>query len=184
MTAFNSSGGSTSASATVVVRPLLPNVISFKSTSADIRDGETAELSWDTTNATRVTIVNASQTQNVQATGTLSVRPTTTTTYNLVVYNDAGENVSAVVTVNVRPVLPELTITTTPDPPIVSAAKDESVGLCWNTRNAVRVTLNGNEVPTAGCRTIRPPAATYTFKAYNRIGEAAEQSVKISFTPF
>jgi hypothetical protein len=184
MTAFNSSGGSTSASATVVVRPLLPNVISFKSTSADIRDGETAELSWDTTNATRVTIVNASQTQNVQATGTLSVRPTTTTTYNLVVYNDAGENVSAVVIVNVRPVLPELTITTTPDPPIVSAAKDESVGLCWNTRNAVRVTLNGNEVPTAGCRTIRPPAATYTFKAYNRIGEAAEQSVKISFTPF
>ena len=103
MTAYNAVDDTAVAVTTVVVKPALPSINSFKADRSTVRAGETLNLSWDTVNAARVTlsanggaevVVPSSETRRTE-------KPDGSTTYTLKACNSAQECVSAIVTVGV-----------------------------------------------------------------------------------
>lgn len=80
-----------------------PVVTAFSVTPASIVSGQTATLSWSTANAVSVSIDNGVGTQG--ASGSVTVKPSTTTVYTLTATGAAG-TVTAQTTVTVSPVPP------------------------------------------------------------------------------
>ena len=93
-------GGSVSQDVTVTVNAVTPapSIDSFSASPTTIDEGNSATLSWNTTNATSCTIDGSS----VAVDGSMSVSPTSTTTYTLTATGDGG-TVSQDVTVTVNP---------------------------------------------------------------------------------
>ena len=75
---------------------LKPQILFFLANPTSITKGQTSELRWNVLNADTVTLDG----QQVQASGTLTVKPDQTTTYKLVATNKVGSD-SAVATVAV-----------------------------------------------------------------------------------
>jgi hypothetical protein len=79
-------------------------VLSFTSDPAyAAAAGDPVTLAWQTQNATSVVIVaNSLPPQSLQPSGTLVVRPISTTTYTLTAYGPGGQTVSVSIDVFVR----------------------------------------------------------------------------------
>ncbi len=76
---------------------------SLTATPADIQQGQSAQLSWSTSNATSITINGLGA---VSASGTRTVTPQDSTTYELVAKGPGGSaDASARVTVNAKPAM-------------------------------------------------------------------------------
>ena len=76
---------------------------SLTATPADIQQGQSAQLSWSTTNATSITISGVG---TVSASGTRTVSPSDSTTYELVAKGPGGSaDASARITVTVKPAM-------------------------------------------------------------------------------
>jgi len=89
LTAKNAAG-ETSATATISVYGP-PRILNFTGSPLTIKRGEAATLRWETADATSVSITGAG---TVSATGSVEVKPTTTTTYTLTALGRRNNSVS------------------------------------------------------------------------------------------
>lgn len=132
--------------------PAVPT-ITFTVNSPQINQGQSATLSWDSTNATTVTINGAA----VPVDGTLVVTPSATTTYNLTATGPGGSaQASVTVTVIIPPPVPTVTFTANN----LQINQGQSASLTWDSTNAVTVTINGASMPVDGTMIVSPVATT------------------------
>lgn len=112
--------------------PPAADITSFTAAPTMLAAGEPATLTWASTNAPEGCVLTPGS-GAVAATGTLTVTPSTTTSYTL---RCGAASRSALVTV----AQPVRIVTFTADPP--SAVIDSPVGLAWTTEGARGCTLN------------------------------------------
>ena len=139
--------------------PVAPTA-TFSVAPTSIASGQTATLSWSTTNATTVTINQGVGT--VAASGTRSVSPTATTTYTLTATNSAG-SVTATATVTLAGTRITPTIT-------------------WSTPASIvyGTALSGTQLNAA---TTVPGSWTYVPAAGTILAAGAGQTLSVTFTP-
>ena len=141
--------------------PVYPPVInSFSANKSSIEEGETATLTWNTTNTSSVTI--SPGVGSVAASGSTTVTPTATTTYTLTANGKSGNRASSTVTVTVMPRIP----------PTISVdeatmKRGQSTSLSWNAPGAINVSITGvGNVGTTGNINVSPyETTTYTLTA-------------------
>ena len=126
--------------------------------------GGSSTISWSTTNASSETLNGAP----VAANSSVTVSPTSTTTYTVVAQSASGVTATKAVTVTVGasgPVAAGISANTT------SIVSGNSATLTWTSKNAVSGTLNGTPVPISGSQVVRPTATTtYRFTATGASG--------------
>ncbi len=156
---------------TSVVNPP-PTIDSFSANPTSITSGQSATLSWATTNATSCTINGSS----VSVDGSMTVSPTSTTTYTLTA-TGAGGTVSQDVTVTVNSAAPVIdSFYASPS----SITVGESATLSWATTNATSCTINGSSVSVDGSMTVSPTSTTtYTLTATGA-GGTVSQNVTVT----
>jgi hypothetical protein len=152
-----------------------PVINSFSSNKPSIDVGETAILTWTTTNASSVTIspgVGA-----VAVSGSTTVTPAATTTYTLVARGKSGSSVSSTVTIVVMPKIPP-TISTSQG----TIQSRQSTSLSWNAPRAVHVSITGvGAVGTSGTIQVSPDkTTTYTLTATYIDGTTQSTSVTVN----
>ena len=143
----------------------VPIVNSFTVSPPNVSPGGTAQLCWNVSNATSVSISPGLGT--VQSTACTTITPTQTTTYVLTATNAAGPT-QASVTVSVGGVQ----ILSFSANPAFSPVSGSPVVLSWTTQNATSVIVTGTGVPSGnvavnGNITIYPTTnSDYTLTAY------------------
>ena len=169
-----------------------PTVDSFTASPSTITEGESATLSWQTTNATSVTIKDGNGNtvySGSSVDGSTTVSPASTTTYTLTASGDGGTaNASVTVTVNAAPTPAPTVDSFTANPSTIT--EGESATLSWQTTNATSVTIkdgNGNTVYSGssvdGSTTVSPTSTTtYTLTASGD-GGTANASVTVTVNP-
>lgn len=151
------SGGTVTKQATVTVNQ--PPTIAFSANPTSINTGQSATLTWTTTNATSVTIDNGIGAQALS--GSFLVNPSSTTTYTLTASGASGtRTATATVTVS-TPGIPQVTFSASPS--VIAAGGTAT--LTWSTSNATSVSIdNGIGVkPLNGSAQVNP-AQTTTYK--------------------
>jgi len=147
----------------------LPKIEQFDSDPAKIDTGETSQLRWVVSGATRATIEPGIG--SVALTGTRHVSPSETTTYTLIAENEAGR-VDATVELVVEPEEKVPTIEYfESDPAGISVG--QSTTLKWAVSGATRATIEPGigSVALTGTRRISPSeTTTYTLIAENGAG--------------
>lgn len=170
-------GGTVTSSVTVTVLQL-PVINSFTATPSSIVSGNSADLTWSTTNATSVTIDHGIG--SVAISGTQSVSPTTSTTYLLTATGPGGV-VTQTVVVTVTPPVPVIGSFTSSTSTIQNG---QSATLNWATTNATTVSLDNGigSVATSGSQIVSPASSTtYTLTASSP-GGSVTASVTITVT--
>ena len=185
------------ASTTVAVAPTTGN---FSVANANINCGQTSTLNWQTTEAADA---NISGIGKVPTSGSQTVSPHATTTYN---FNATGPGgvVNGTGTVNVN-IKVDASLTANPTETHYrkigeKVITQDSSTLTWQTSNADNVTLDNNKVDPSGTQTVKPePADTsqvpegqparkvdenknYTLNATNVCGGSATQTASIHIT--
>jgi hypothetical protein len=152
-----------------------PSISSFSANKSSIEAGETAILTWTTTNATSATISPGVGT--VAASGSTTVTPTATTTYTLVANGKSGSSVSSAATITVKPrVSPAINIS---QPTIKNG---QSTSLSWNAPGAIRVLITGvGSADISGTTQVSPDkTTTYTLTATYIDGTSQSTSVTVN----
>ena len=151
-----------------------PTIDSFGASPSTIDEGQSATLSWTTTNATSCTINGSA----VAVDGSTTVSPTSTTTYTLTA-TGAGGSVSQNVTVTVNEVTPPPTIDSFSASP-ATIDEGQSATLSWATTNATSCTINGSAVAVDGSTSVSPTVTTtYTLTATGD-GGTVSQNVTVT----
>jgi hypothetical protein len=156
-------------------QPVLPPVInSFNTNMATIDLGQTATLTWTTTNATSVSITPGVGV--VGASGSTTVSPSSTTSYTLTASGKTGSPVASYTTITVSPRLPP---TLTAYQTAIDAGK--STTLSWNAPSATQVSISGvGSMGASGSTQVSPEETTsYTLTAYYIDGATQTASVTI-----
>ncbi len=143
-----------------------------------IQAGETAILSWDSTNATSAIIDNGIG--NVPVNGTMTVSPAQTTTYIITVTGPGG-TATAATTVSVNSV---------PPPGIVFGASPTTIEqgqssiLTWTTTNAVSASIDNGigNVPVNGSQAVTPQQTTTYIITVIGPGGSSNTQVTVSVT--
>jgi hypothetical protein len=171
LTAKNKSG-EVNETLTVTVQRPEARILRFMAAPPAIASGEVSTLSWQTENATTVTISGIG---SVQANASTTVSPTATTTYTLTASNQFGQ-VSATATVQVTQgpatLAPRiLRFAATP----VEILPSEQASLVWQVENATDVSITGiGNVDPTGTSTVSPAdTTTYTITAKNGNGQVS-----------
>ena len=142
LTATGASGTTPVTRTVTVTVHQVPEIVSFEATLVpDTPGGETYTLSWTTNHATRVTIDNGVSASGTS--GSVTVRPSTTTTYRLTASGPGGA-VTQDVTADVVP-RPTINQFETDDDMIVSG---ERTTLRWTTDDAATVAITDNDLNT------------------------------------
>jgi len=141
--------------------PASPPIInSFSANKSSIEMGETAILTWTTTNAISVTI--SPEVGTVATSGSTTVTPTATTIYTLVAKAKSGSSASSTTTVTVMPrVPPSISVTQS------KIQRGQTASLSWNAPGAVIVWITdiGN-ASISGTTQVSPKTTTsYTLTA-------------------
>ncbi|HET9803699.1 MAG TPA: PEGA domain-containing protein, partial [Candidatus Acidoferrum sp.] len=182
------------ASAQVAVAPTTGN---FSVTPAQINCGQSATLTWQSAETVDANISNVGK---VDASGTQSVSPHATTTYDFSAVGPGGTvkgsgtvNVNTTVNASLNANPTELKYRKIGD----KVLTQDSSTLTWQTSNADNVTLDGNKVDASGNQTVKPdptdtsqvpegqPARTidesksYTLNATNVCGGTATQTASL-----
>ena len=147
-----------------------PVIDSFTANPATITTGQSATLTWTTTNATSVSISGI--TGALEANGSTTVSPTETTTYTLTAHG-ASITVRDTVTVTVNPPDPVIDTFTASSTSITSGTE---VTLTWTTTNATSVSIPGTSgtLEVDGSTTVSPSTpTTYTLTASGASGTTA-----------
>ncbi len=154
---------------TITVEQVQPLILRFGAMPVTITKGEVSTLSWETQNATEVTLSGVGA---VSQSGATPVSPTETTTYTLTARNQYGE-VSTTATVQVVPgELPRI-IRFSANP--TEIRRNEQSTLVWQVENADEVTITGiGSVELIGTSTVAPAdTTTYIITAKNQYGEVS-----------
>ncbi len=145
-------------------------IIRFTSAPAIVRLGESATLNYTVENADSVTITGVSETLKADA-GSVTVRPTRTTSYTLTARSRSGED-TAVTSVVVDLPLPRIIRFTANPQTIVQGAKTL---LSWETTDtqAVEVVGVGTFGPSGSVEVMPSESRGYTLIARNGQGETS-----------
>jgi len=160
-----------------------PSIVSFNADPSSIAAGQSANLSWNVSGATTITIDQGIG--NVALTGTRAVTPAATTIYTLTASSSAGSATATTQVVVAGTSTPTPTPTPTPatlptidyfaaNPQIITAGGSTTLG--WNTSNATSATIDNGigSVSIAGTTVVAPAATTnYTLTATNSSGWAS-----------
>jgi hypothetical protein len=169
-------GGTVSSQATVTVtnRP----IISFIVNPSEIVAGSPARLNWSVSNSHTVSIDNG--VGPVTASGSIDVFPTTTTTYTMTAFGNAGDSF-AQVTVNVIEVPHILSFTATPS--AISAGGSST--LEWSVSGVDFATIDPvGDVFANGSIEVSPKKTTvYRLTATNEAGTATATVTVTLVTP-
>ena len=141
-----------------------------------ITSGQTATLSWTTTNATSASIDNGVGAVQPVSAGSVTVSPSATTTYTLTAAGSGG-TVMAQATVTVQAGAPTATLTASP----TSITSGQTATLTWTTTNATSASIdNGISAVTpvsGGSVTVQPSkTTTYTLTATGSGGSITAQA--------
>jgi len=163
----NAAGLSISETLTVQTAGSLPIISSFLASPASIVLGQNSILTWSVTGATSLSI-----SPNVgSVTGnSVSVSPTSTTTYTLLAMNAAGSSISKItVTVTGSSAAPTISSFTALSPSIISG---QSIAVTWSVSGATSLSISPTIGPVTGTSTIVTPRedTTYTLTATNQVG--------------
>ncbi|MBY0538567.1 hypothetical protein K2P47_04195 [Patescibacteria group bacterium] len=182
---LSNSAGQASCSAPVTVTPptpVHPICDSFTANPTSIVRGDSATLTWATTNATEVSINNGIG--GVAVDGTRVVTPTNTITYILTATRD-GKSVTCPVTVTVNdaptPVHP-ICDSFTSNP--ASIVRGNSATLNWATTNADSVSIDNGigGVAVDGTRVVSPTNTTNYILTATKEGKSVTCYVKVTVT--
>jgi len=145
--------GSVTKQAKITVVP--PPTATLNVAPTSIGAGESATLSWTTTDAADISIDNG--VGSVAASGAVSVSPTATTTYTLNA-NGVGGSMAKQVTLTVTPPKPQITFTAFPR----TIGEGEHATLSWSVLNAGSVSIDHGigDRPTPGSASVSPTATT------------------------
>jgi PKD repeat protein len=170
-------GGASSAAAAAPQTPPAPTA-SLTANPTTVQEGQSVTLTWQTTNATTVTISGIAG--NLPANGSQQVTPQSATTYTLTA-SGAGGIATATAPVDVTPPPPP-TATLTANPTTVQAGV--STTLTWQTTNATAVIISGiGNVATSGSEQVTPASTTtYTLTATGT-GGTATAAAQVTVTP-
>jgi hypothetical protein len=127
----------------------------ISATTKSITSGQSSTLTWGTTNAVTATLNGTAVALN----GSMTVSPTATTTYKIVGTSSTGATDWGSVTINVT-AAPTGTVAAGISASTKSITRGQSVTLTWDTRNAVKATLNGTAVALNGSMSVKPTATT------------------------
>jgi hypothetical protein len=156
-------------------QPVLPPAINSFTTNLPSLDlGQTATLTWTTTNATGVTITPAVGT--VGTSGSTTVSPSATTTYTLTANGKTGNPISSSTTITVMPrIQPSLTAGRTN----IDAGK--STTLSWSAPSATQVYISGigNSGATGSAEVTPEQTTSYTLTASYMDGTTKTASVTV-----
>lgn len=158
---------------TDAVTPTLPTAT--LTGPATVCAGQSALLSWMTTDATTLDISGVPGPLGPVATGSVSVAPSVTTTYTLTATGPGGTAMSTwTVTI-----LPLPTATLSADPRTILAGG--SALLTWTSSGGAAASLNGYAVPLSGTETVSPTVTTdYVFQVSGTCGAVmADQVVTV-----
>jgi hypothetical protein len=175
-----------------------PTCHSFNTTRPQILPGQTSTLSWQVSNADRIRI--EPEVGPVSALGSMTVKPSATTTYTLIAVNRAGESrITRRVDVGEAPAVQRQTIkqpavlSELVEPPVVGSKVSDlptlhsfnttrpvimpgqTSTLSWQVSNADRIRIEPEVGPVSalGSRTVKPSATTtYTLIATNQAGDS------------
>ena len=180
-------GGTTTAAVTITVGSgggtgTTAPTITLTADHTSITVGQSATLSWNSTDATSITIDNGIGSVTAPS-GSKSVSPTATTTYTATATGPGGTATATVtITVTAAAVAPtvELSANST------SITAGDSVTLSWNSTNATSVTIDngiGSVTVPSGTTTIKPTATTTYTATATGAGGTTQASVTITVTP-
>ncbi len=146
--------------------------VTFSASSTSITTGQSATLTWATTNATSFSVAPSISSSTLPTSGSQSVTPTTTTKYTATATGAGGSAQSSVtITVNAAPTNPTITSFTASPTSITSGGAST---LTWTTTNATSITINnnaGSSLPVNGNVSVSPTATTtYTLTATGASG--------------
>jgi len=173
LTARNRAGEAT-ATTTVVVEEEPPAQFTSCSVSPmNIMAGESATITYATSNADTVTISGIG---NVATSGTQVVSPTQTTNYTVTANNARGP-VTCSLTVQVTQGTAPRVLQFTANPTTITSGNASTLN--WGVENADTVTISTiGTVSTTGTREVRPTTTTtYTLTATNRLGSVNATAV-------
>jgi hypothetical protein len=165
----------------------LPPAVELELNPSTILFGQSSTLSWSVGgDANNINIGNVG---DVGLNGSVTVSPTSTTTYLLRAFGPGGENqISRTLTVIPIPVINSFTATPNPQTSGSNGIPSYSTTLSWNTINANSVTINqgvgtfsgGNgattisNLPQSTVGVISPASVTYTLTASNGFTSVSE----------
>ncbi len=169
--------------------PIAPVTAQFSASQTETSCGESATLNWKATDAADTSIAHVG---NVPVSGARTVRPTQTTTYELVAQGPGGD-VTKTVAVNVNSQPDAMLSLSEPEVHYHKVGdkvvQDDSTTLQWSTSNANKVTITplGSEA-LSGSQTIQPKPVQltdgtvneefgYTIEASNACGRTASKTV-------
>jgi RHS repeat-associated protein len=168
-------GGTATASTQVTV--YIPPTVTLSVDPASIILGNTATLTWVSTNAETATIDQGIG--SVPTDGSITVTPSQTTTYTITVTGPGGQ---AQATAQVVVYIPPTVVTISVNPQTIQVG--QSATLSWSSTNAERATIDQGigAVPQSGSRTIKPnQTTTYTINVQGP-GGTAQASATITVT--
>lgn len=158
----------------VVANPPAPTA-SISVSPQTITAGQSAVLTWSTTNATSILINNAS----VAASGSITVQPTVTTAYSLDATGPGG-TATASATLTVKPAVPLRIVSFTAAPPTIRLG--DSATLAWATEGAASVSIDhgvGTQ-PPSGTTSVKPSTTTtYTLTAFQGATGSTTQTLTV-----
>ncbi|HEX5433236.1 MAG TPA: alkaline phosphatase family protein, partial [Candidatus Angelobacter sp.] len=174
-TAVDANGLSTSTTVTVTVAAAgTKPTVTLSISPSVVAAGDTATISWSSTNATGVTItpsILSEDQTSLELSGTASIAPTAKTVYTATVTGANNATATATATVDT------LSVNLTASPATISAG--QSATLSWTSSNATSLSIDqgiGTEGPS-GSLTVNPAATTtYTITAANGSEQATAQA--------
>ena len=156
--------------------------VTFSANPTTVNAGQSATLTWSSTNATSAQIDNGIGA--VQPSGTMMVTPQQTTTYNITVMG-AGGTATAAATVTVNAPVAAPTVTLTANPAAINSGQSST--LTWSSTNATSLSIDNGigAVQASGTQTVSPTqTTTYTITATGAGGTVtAQATVTVNAAP-
>ena len=166
--AINAAGVMTQTAAVTVTAPNPPVIVAFMAAPDTVTAGQSANLQWNVTGATTVSIDQGIG--KVDVAGTKAVTPAATTTYTLSASNAAG-SVSKSVALTVGQAGPPTINSFTADPATIVTG--QTATLQWDITGATSISISPGigPVSASGTRVVIPvTTTTYTLTATNSNG--------------
>lgn len=175
-TATDSAGHTISSTVTLTVVPAGSSPsISLSISPQVVASGQTATITWQSSNATLVTIspsILTEDTSTLELSGSATIVPTANTTYTATATGAGGTTATATAKVSI------MTVSLNASPGTIWAG--QSATLSWNSANATGLTIDqgiGPVTAPSGSITVNPAATTiYTITAANGTATATAQA--------
>jgi len=153
-----------------------PPTVTLTASPTTITSGQSATLSWTSTNATSLSIDNGVGAVQPISAGSVTVTPSSTTTYTITA-SGSGGTATAQATVTVQAGPPTATLTASP----TSITSGQTATLTWTTTNATSASIDngiGAVTPVSGGSiTVEPSkTTTYTLTATGPSGSTTAQA--------